>query len=266
MFRFEVAAAQERAREALRHWVPSARPRWAMMPTALSTLMIDTLLTTLSVLERANIAYTVHQGSLLGAAHLEGLLPWDIDGDLAILDEDADSVRNKVSAPLAAHGLALEFCAEHYYYTVRARPLFPIVEIILATTTTDDTGERWIDRHSPHRMFRSSELYPLRRYPFHGSYVMGPRDPLPVLERLYGDAGSASALSRFEAATLDGETQAFWRCARPLTGALDHDAIAARARRKVAPLVARARAAPWYAANGLYNQFTESARRFAGGR
>src|SRR5574338_114422 len=111
---------------AMRGWLPSQRPAWAMMPRANAGLLLDTLLTAVSVLERAKVAYTAHQGTLLGAAHLGGLLPWDIDADVAICGENAESVAAKLTRPLAEHGLALIFSPEHYYYTIR-----PLADVTL---------------------------------------------------------------------------------------------------------------------------------------
>jgi hypothetical protein len=265
---------------ALKGWLPSRRPAWAMMPRANAALMIDTLLTAVSVIEQAGVEYTAHQGTLLGAARLGGLLPWDIDVDIAIRGENADSAARKLAAPLAKHGLAFLFSPEHYYYTIRplaevAIPgigrrmiaLVPFVEVILLTATDDPaTGETWHDRHSPHRMFGPGELLPLVRYPFHGSYVMGPANADPVLARLYGDVGGGGALAHFRPAVLDDATAKFWRDARPLSGDPDVSAIFERARRSRSQWAAHARAAPWYVANGCYNSITETARRFAGGR
>lgn len=242
--------------------------------------MVETLLTAVSVLEGQQVAYTVHQGSLLGAARLGGLLPWDIDGDIAIVGESAESAAAKLEQPLAAHGLAFVFSPEAYYYTIRPllhvrapglapRPVlgFPLVEVILITSTEDaETGLVWHDRHSPHRTFAPGELLPLARYPWHGSHVLGPANAERVLERLYGADGGAAALERFAPPAIDAETAAFWQRARPPCGEVRYADIAARAAARRDDWRRLLSCAPWYLANGVYNAMTESARRLAGGR
>ena len=229
--------------------------------------MVDTVLIALSVIEREGVAYTVHQGSLLGATRLEGLLPWDIDGDIALIGENADTAAARLQEPLAQHGLAFIFDRKNYYYTIRPLAFrIPMVEVILMTETTDPlTGEIWHDRHSPARMFGLGELLPLTRYGFHGSQVMGPANAEPVLKRLYGAGAARETLQRFNRPALPEETAAFWSRARPMAGEPDYSAIAARATLAMRSWRRIGAAAPWYYANGLYNKIVERSRELAGG-
>jgi LicD family len=261
---------------ALRSWLPSQRPSWAMMPRVNADLMVDLILTTASVLEQHGVAYTAHQGSLLGAARLSGLLPWDIDADLAVMGENAETLAQKVQRPLHEHGIAMVFSKAHYYYTFRpmlclgaAKHVLavPLVEVILATATRDETsGDVWHDRHSPHRAFAPGELFPLQCYPWHGSYLMGPQDAEHVLGRLYGHAGGPRAFEGFHRAEVSEETELFWRQARPMNGVRDSAAILQRAQVRRHDWARVSRSIPWYLANGVYNAFTETVRRSLGAR
>jgi hypothetical protein len=66
-----------------------------MMPSRNADLLADTLLTALSVIEAQGFAYTAHQGTLLGAARLQGLLSWDVDADIGLLEGNAETVQDR---------------------------------------------------------------------------------------------------------------------------------------------------------------------------
>ena len=243
-----------------------------MMPVGNADLLSDTLLTALSVIEAQGFAYTAHQGTLLGAARLEGLLSWDVDADIGLLEADAEKARAGLEQALLECGLAFVFSKAAYYYTIRPFVtilgrrvlLFPMIEVILMSTTVDPrTGEVSHDRHSPRRMFEAGELHPLRPYAWHTSFISGPSDPEPVLQRLYGQSGQPLAFQGHQAPRLGEEVARFWQQARPLNGQVDLEAIRARASNHRRGRLLRC--APWYVANGLYAEILERVRRMAGG-
>lgn len=252
--------------------LPSRRPKFLMMPSSNADLLADTLLTALSIIEAQGFAYTAHQGTLLGAARLGGLLSWDVDADIGLLEGNAEQVQASLERALDECGLALVFSPKAYYYTIRPfirvfgrRVLmFPMIEVILLSTTVDPhTGGIAHDRHSPRRMFGPGELLPLRPYPWHTSFISGPADPEPVLRRLYGGGGQPAAFAGHRPAHLSEEAASFWRQARRLDQPVDLTAIRARAGRgRWGRLL---RSAPWYAANGVYTEVLERVRRKAGG-
>lgn len=243
-----------------------------MMPTPNADALADTLLTALSVIEHQGFAYTAHQGTLLGAVRLGGLLSWDVDADIGLLEANAERVRSGLEAALLDYRLALVFSPQAYYYTIRPFVrvlgrrvlLFPVIEMILMSATIDPrTGRVWYDRHSPRRMFEANELLPLRRYPWHTSFLSGPAEPGPVIGRLYGENGEPSAFVGHSPPLLSEEAGRFWRRARPLDGPVDLEAI--RARAMAGGTWARLlRCAPWYVANGAYSEILERVRRAAG--
>ena len=243
-----------------------------MMPRSNADLLADTLLTALSVIEAQGFAYTAHQGTLLGAARLQGLLSWDVDADIGLLEGNAERVQAGLERALDECGLALVFSPKAYYYTIRPfirifgkRVLmFPMIEVILISTTVDPhTGGIAHDRHSPRRMFGPGELLPLRPYPWHTSFISGPADPEPVLRRLYGESGQPPALQGHQPADLSEEVAGFWQKARPLNAPVDLKAIRDRAGK--ARWKRLLRCAPWYAVNGVYTEVLERVRRKAGG-
>jgi hypothetical protein len=110
----------------------------------------------------------------------------------------------------------------------------------------------------------TQELYPLQPLPFYGTWVWGPRKPEPILQRLYGETGSPSTMSRFATPVISAETHAFWRQARHNGDALDWAAISARFHaRRVHRTWAHIATFPWWWANGAYNVAIKALRRWA---
>ena len=258
----------------LRNWRASLRPRWAMMPSANAALLAEALLVVASIFEAAGVVYTVHHGCLLGTTRLRGLLPWDIDADLFLVGETGDSFKAKVGGPLSEFGFALEERAASRYFVVRPAisffgyvvPLFPIVEVDLLQESTDPLGRIVYDQHASHRRWDAGELLAIGRYAFYGTWLAGPRDPEPVLARLYREAGSPKALGRFRPACLPVNVDHFWQQVRPYRGEPDWPRIWQRAEQFRRRLLGRCLiSAPWYILNGLYSILVQSIRRKAGG-
>lgn len=245
-----------------------------MMPSANAAHLVETLLIVSSVFESVGITFTIHHGCLLGVTRLRGLLPWDIDADLFLVGETGGSFKAKVAEPLAELGFTLEERVAGRYFVVRPAvsvfgyvvPLFPIVEVDLLQESTDPLGQIVYDQRAPHRRWDAGELLPIRRYAFYSTWLPGPRDPEPVLVRLYREAGSPEALGRFRAAHLPVAEEHFWRHARPYRGEPDRSRIWQRGREFRRCILVRCLAsAPWYVLNGLYSIVVQSIRRKAGG-
>ncbi|MBS0547642.1 MAG: LicD family protein [Proteobacteria bacterium] len=243
------------------------------MPIGNAGLLVDMLLLTVSIFEQYGVSYTVHHGALLGALRLQGLLPWDIDADLFLAGETEATFHDKVATALADHGLSLERRGPGYFI-IRPRlsiaglalPLFPMVEVDLLRETRTASGEAVYDQHAAHRRWDAGELLPLRRYPFYGSYLMGPHAAEPVMERLYQGAGSERSLKPFRRPGLPPSTDEFWRSKRPRDGRMDWPAVSRRGQEFRRSILWRClTCAPWYLANSLYCLMVQTFRRYAGG-
>jgi hypothetical protein len=225
-----------------------------MMPAYVASNLVDSTLFLLSLFDHLGIEYVAHYGTLLGAARLGGLAPWDEDVDIYVFDLDFEPLRARIDGPLAAHGFETEYTSRRDALYVRQSPWVAgqgHIGVSLWPGVLDD-------RVDPREMewdayMRHSEMYPKRRYPFYGSYLDGPARPEPVLERLYGESASARVMSRFRAPRVSAAQIAFGSRARPIDGDADWSAISAR-------FVARARSGPWHAVtfpwwwfNGAYN-------------
>ena len=239
----------------------SHRPAFAMMPDYVATNFADNLLFVLSLFDRLNIPHVVHYGTLLGVVRLGGVAPWDEDADVYVIETELPALQALLAPWLEAHGFEAYLTDAHDALIIRQVPWVAgqgHIGISALPYTLDDADD-------PARMewdafMRRSELNPLRRYPYYGSYVAGPAKPEPVLERLYGASGTCEAMRRFNAPVIAPARRAFWAQHRPIDGDADWAGIS-RA------FSARARALPWHAAtfpwwwfNGAYNIGVRKAR------
>lgn len=228
------------------------------MPRYVAANFAESLLFTLSACEREGVRYAAHFGTLLGAHRLGGVCPWDEDADIYVLDEDRGSLEGKLRTVLESHGFDLVW-DERGFFWVRQRPWWAGQGHIALEFFADaprDAGalsaeDPWI---SP------EQLWPLRRYPFHGSWLWGPAEADAILARLYGENGTPAAMARFQTPRLPAETEAFWHAAR--ADGLDWDAVSRRAlerlRRRPWGHLATF---PWWWFNGAYNVAVQRLRR-----
>lgn len=66
------------------------------------------------IFEKHNIFYVLSGGSLLGAVRHGGIIPWDCDGDIDILDKDYDNVL-ALDTEFKKFGLSLNVVQDHIY-------------------------------------------------------------------------------------------------------------------------------------------------------
>jgi hypothetical protein len=209
-----------------------------MMPQWYATPFVESLLFVASALDHCGVRYVAHRGTLLGALRLQGVLPWDDDADLFVIDENAESLDAKLGSTLREHGFVFTFLKTQYYFwahpkTIWQRPFAGLTEIGLMTESRDaSSGTRVFDAHEPRRTITAQQLLPPITLPFYGTYLPAPRDSEGAMQRYYGDIASAGALASFERPRIEPECDAFWRHARPRGGELDWPAISARFRER----------------------------------
>lgn len=242
------------------------------MPSWFATPVVESLLFVLSALEHHGLPYIAHKGLLLGALRLGGLLPWDDDSDVFLVDASAEDVEKRLGPECRAHGFVLRFrTREHYFFafpkTILPFPLSGLTELGLLTRTVDG-GVTHFDAHYPPRHLREDELFPLRRIPFYGSYVLGPARAELALDRLYGESASDAVMSRFHAPRIAPSVADFWREARPLDGPLDWPRISERfVERLRSPRfhLSQIPASAWHLVNRSHWVATDMLRGLAGG-
>lgn len=220
------------------------------MPSGPATHFTDQLLFVASALDHCGIDYIIHYGSLLGAARLGGPLPWDEDHDLFAIGVDLDTIRAKMEALLDQHGFRLTLDPRGFFW-VRdklwpaasghlALAILPPIEPTVADLPIWEGG-------APH--LAEGELRPLRRLPFHSSFIWGPAETERVLARLYGASAGEDVMAAFTTPPLAPDADAFWARSRT-TGGLDWPAISQRFRTR--SRWTHLRLVPWWWFNGGY--------------
>ncbi|NXW52489.1 FKRP protein, partial [Nyctiprogne leucopyga] len=144
------------------------------------------------VLEAAGVRYWLEGGSLLGAARLSDIIPWDYDVDLGIYREDVGKCRWLAAAAAGEavedpEGFLWEKAAEGDFYRVHYSrsnrlhvdlwPFYPRGGVM--------TKDTWLG-HPQDVEFPESFLRPRVPMPFAGFTAMAPNNPRLFLELKFG--------------------------------------------------------------------------------
>lgn len=168
-----------------------------------------------------NIPYCINGGTLLGAIRNKGLIPWDDDLDIEIIDNlngepEYEDRLWKLKEELYDLGYLLEpvdFGFKIYpIYAERVQGMYsgyPALDVFImslqtpptmpsASMNSDSEEEQnqqnqiiYYKNPKAQRMFGKcyytyKEVFPLKRYPFANYTVNGPNQPQPYLDRCYG--------------------------------------------------------------------------------
>jgi len=148
-----------------------------------------------------NIKYFADGGSLLGAVRHEGIIPYDDDIDIGVLDRDFERViplldvvfkndpmkvfterTDKYMIKVAVAGMWMKNNETGQIYGT------PTIDIFKYTRAGDVVKLANIKdrRRFPNCYYLKTELYPLKEYKFNHITVLGANNPLGYLYRYYG--------------------------------------------------------------------------------
>lgn len=148
---------------------------------------VDTLYYTLSCINNSGLNYFTICGTLIGVIRHGGLIPWDDDADIAILDSEEIVLKNidwsKYDLELVPSWIG--------YKLMKKGTTFPFIDIFIMKWDNkrgyyhykgEDIRKKW-----PDEWITKDQLYPLIKKPFGKIWLWCPNKSLDYLERAYGN-------------------------------------------------------------------------------
>ena len=134
-----------------------------------------------SILEKNNIPYFVIAGTLLGAVRHQGIIPWDNDIDIGILESDIPRINS------------IDFGYKYSPVTAIGCGKIHIANSCIDVFAFRESGNReeYLEERArgiwPNEYFLKEELFPLKNYKFGKVIVRGPNKLIPYCDRSWGN-------------------------------------------------------------------------------
>jgi phosphorylcholine metabolism protein LicD len=133
----------------------------------------------LAFAETSGLVHFAIAGTLIGAVRNGGLLPFDDDIDIGIIEPD------KIKTFQDDDGFYFDEVFFGYKFKMRGKDTF--IDIMVFESTED--GEYKIkDNHWPNEYFKKNELFPLQKMSFSDNFTLNiPSKPIDYLHRVFPD-------------------------------------------------------------------------------
>lgn len=138
------------------------------------------------IFNKTDTQYTVVGGTLLGCIRHKGLIPWDTDGDIAVLNKSFDEILN-ILKPLENDNIQSYLNYRKGIVKVKFNNSKTVVDIFILHKDKYNIYKFTppYDTKYPNEYFREFELYPLKIYKFGPIELYGPNLPINYLDRVY---------------------------------------------------------------------------------
>ena len=146
------------------------------------------------IFENNNVKYWVESGTLLGAVRHKGIIPWDDDLDIGMINTEYNKLKklrpilDKCGYRLVKHWIGYKICYKNRKNIEDFDYSYPFLDIISYKKTgtklvasLKDVRDTW-----PKYYFALKDQYPLKLYKFGDFKVYGPHTPESFFIRAYG--------------------------------------------------------------------------------
>lgn len=147
---------------------------------------VDSLYYILSCIDKSGLNYFAIGGTLLGVVRHGGLIPWDDDADIAILEKDESFLLNTDWSKWD-----LELIPSWIGYKLRKKNRsFPFVDIFVMNWNNENQRFEYKSEEVKNKWpewITKDQLYPLTKGVFGNTRLWCPNKSIEFLERFYGD-------------------------------------------------------------------------------
>lgn len=141
------------------------------------------------ICQENNITYWVDSGTLLGLIRDNGIIPHDDDIDICMYEKDLKSLMHIVNSdPNQKYHIFLLSTTPIYKFQHKNIP-----DIFIDIFVIDEYGDKIQYKETfnkflwPNSYYYKTELFPLKKVLFFNQEVIAPNNPIPYLERAYGN-------------------------------------------------------------------------------
>lgn len=176
---------------------PEEKLRFFYLPPAFVASQYRLLHDVHTAMELYGVSYFIESGTLLGAMRHGGIIPWDDDVDIGVMDSELKRLQSHVIPHLKKMGYGVSFpCGPQGQPSSRYdqgewhgfQVSNGVCHLDIFLYAKKPNGKvRYRTNFCAHQFFYENELFPLKRYTLGPLVVWGPKDPVPYLNRSYKD-------------------------------------------------------------------------------
>ena len=143
--------------------------------------------------DKYNIRYFMVGGTLLGSLRHGGIIPWDDDMDIGLIDTDIELAHKALDELKKGNKITYRFSTDHpglLKIFSSQNDTFPFIDVFYYKKEGDKYvfSDPTCQRDWPNEWFHESELFPLQKGQFGDFHLNMPFLQIPYLERVFGTA------------------------------------------------------------------------------